>query len=207
MYKDSFFWRIKQMSKKTDLVLDIAGVIATNFSPIFWEDLSSKFEVSYDELIKFRKEVRGELWTGKIKVEDFWAKLIKRFPTIDRGYAAKKLISLIKPLPALEEIPLWSKYANIHLLSNHRIEWVEHIIRPVEDYIKSITISGDVGFCKPQADIYLKASSHFNVEENVLFVDDQEKNLVEAQKNFGWNTLLADDKGEWIKNVNHTLLS
>jgi putative hydrolase of the HAD superfamily len=79
--------------------------------------------------------------------------LIKRFPTIDRGYAAKKLLSLIKPLPALEEIPLWCKYANIHLLSNHRIEWVKHIIRPVEDYIKSITISGDVGLFKPQADI------------------------------------------------------
>jgi len=36
------------MSKKTDIVLDIAGVIVTNFSPIYWEDLSSKFEVSYD---------------------------------------------------------------------------------------------------------------------------------------------------------------
>jgi putative hydrolase of the HAD superfamily len=39
----------------------------------------------------------------------------------------------------------------------------------------------------------------------VVFVDDQEKNLVEA-RNLGWNTLLADDKGEWIKNVNRQLL-
>lgn len=194
------------MSKKPNLVLDIAGVIATNFSPIFWEDLSSKFEVSYNELIKFRKEIREELWTGKIKDEDFWAKLIKRFPTIDRGYAAKKLLLLIKPLPALEEIPLWSKYANIHLLSNHRIEWVKHIISPVEEYIKSKTISSEVGFCKPEVEIYLKVNSNFNGEENVLLVDDQEKNLVEA-RNLGWNTLLADDKGEWIKDVNHQLLS
>lgn len=186
------------MSKKPELVLDIAGVIATNFSPIFWEDLSSKNEVSYDELIKFSKEVREELWTGKIKDEEFWDMLIERFPTIDRGYAATKLLSVIKPLPAFEEIPLWSKYANIHLLSNHRIEWVKHIIRPVEEYIKSINISGDVGFCKPQVEIYLKVSSHFKGEENVLFVDDQEKNLIEA-RNLGWNTLLADDKGEWIK--------
>ena len=71
------------MSKKPELVLDIAGVIATNFSPIFWEDLSSKNEVSYDELIKFSKEVREELWTGKIKDEEFWDMLIERFPTID----------------------------------------------------------------------------------------------------------------------------
>ncbi|MBS4176926.1 HAD-IA family hydrolase [Lederbergia citrea] len=194
------------MSKKVDLVLDIAGVIATNFSPIFWEDLSSKFEVSYDELIKFRKGVLEKLWTGKIKDEEFWAKLVERFPTIDRVYAATKLLSAIKPLPALKKIPLWSKYANIHLLSNHRKEWVKHIIRPVEDYIKSVTISGEVGFCKPQVDIYLKVNSYFNGENNVLFVDDQEKNLIEA-RNLGWNTMLADDNGEWIKNVNHQLLS
>jgi putative hydrolase of the HAD superfamily len=194
------------MSKKTDLVLDVAGVIATNFSPIFWEDLSSKFEVAYDDLIKYRKEVREELWTGKIKEQEFWTRLAERFPTIDEGYATNKLLSVIRPLPALEEIPLWSKYANIHLLSNHRIEWVKHIIRPVEDYIKSITISGDVGFCKPQVDIYLKVNSHFNSEENVLFIDDQEKNLIEA-RNLGWNTLLADDKGEWIKKVSQQLLS
>ncbi|GAE37502.1 HAD-IA family hydrolase [Halalkalibacter akibai] len=194
------------MSQKTNLVLDIAGVIATNFSPIFWECLSLRFEVSYDDLIKFRKEVREQLWTGKITDEEFWDKLIERFPTIDKEYAVTKLLSVIKPLPALEEIPLWSNYANIHLLSNHRIEWVEHIIRPVEVYIKSITISGEVGFCKPQVDIYLKVNSYLNGNENVLFVDDQEKNLIEA-RNLGWNTLLADDKYKWIKNVSHQLLS
>ncbi len=194
------------MSTKPDLILDIAGVIATNFSPIFWEDLSSKFEVSYNELNKFRNEVREELWTGKIQEEEFWPKLIERFPTIDGSYAADKLLTVIKPLPALEEIPLWSKYANIHLLSNHRIEWVKHIIAPVEDYIKSITISSDVGFCKPQVDIYLKVNSHITRKENALFIDDQEKNLIEA-RNLGWNTLLADDKGEWIKIVSHQLLN
>lgn len=194
------------MNTKPDLILDIAGVIATNFSPIFWEELSSKFEVSYDDLIKFRKEVREELWTGKMKEVEFWARLIERFPTIKEGYAKNKLLSVIKPLPALEEIPRWSMYANIHLLSNHRKEWVEHIIRPVEDYIKSITISGDVGFCKPQVDIYLKINSRFNGKDNVLFVDDQQKNLIEAQ-NLGWNTILADDKGEWIKKVSLQLFS
>jgi putative hydrolase of the HAD superfamily len=30
--------------------------------------------------------------------------------------------------------------------------------------------------------------------------------LIEA-RNLGWNTLLADDKDEWIKNVNHQLLT
>ncbi|MEI5906747.1 HAD-IA family hydrolase [Bacillus spongiae] len=194
------------MNKKTDLVLDIAGVIATNFSPIFWEDLSSKFEVKYEDLMTFRKEVRKDLWTGKMNEQTFWAILVERFPTIEIGYASNQLLSSIKPLPALEEIPLWSKYANIHFLSNHRIEWVKHIIRPVEDYIKSITISSNVGFCKPEVDIYLKVNPYLNVEENVLFVDDQEKNLIEARK-IGWNTLLADNRGKWIEHVSQQLLN
>jgi hypothetical protein len=84
--------------------------------------------------------------TGKIEEQEFWTRLVERFPTIDDDYAKTKLISVIKPLPALEEIPAWSRYANIHLLSNHRIEWVKHTIRPIESYINSITISSEVGF-------------------------------------------------------------
>jgi putative hydrolase of the HAD superfamily len=169
------------MCTKTGLVLDIAGVIATNFSPIYWEDLSLKFEVPFNDLTKFRKEIRKKLWTGKIEEQEFWIRFEKRFPAIDGEYAANKLLSLIEPLPAIEEIPMFSKYANIHSLSNHRIEWVKHIISPIQEYITTITISGDVGFCKPQVDIYLKVNSHFNGKENVLFVDDQEKNLIEHE--------------------------
>ncbi|MCH1627931.1 HAD family hydrolase [Ferdinandcohnia quinoae] len=194
------------MSTKPDLVLDIAGVIATNFSPIYWEDLASKGKVSYEDLVAFRKEVREVLWTGSIQEEEFWTRLIDRFPTIDRRYAVTKLLAEIKPLPALEMIPLWSEFANIHLLSNHRTEWVDHIISPIEYYIKSITISSDVGVSKPQRDIYLKVNAHLSPNENVLFVDDQDKNLIEA-RNLGWNTLLADTKGEWIKYVSQQLLS
>lgn len=188
------------MNTKLNIVLDIAGVIATNFSPILWKDLSSRFGVAYDDLIKFRQENRDDLWTGKIEEQEFWVRLVRRFPTIDKEYATNKLLSAIKPLPALEEIPFWSKHANIHLLSNHRTEWVDHIIRPIQDYIKSVTISGDVGVCKPQIDIYLKVHSLLDNENGVLFVDDQEKNLTEA-RNLGWHTLLADDKGKWTKRV------
>ncbi|MGQ4668811.1 hypothetical protein ACUIJN_23810 [Metabacillus halosaccharovorans] len=85
------------MIKKIDLVLDIAGVIASNFSPIYWEDLSSKFEVTYEELIKFRKEVRDELWTGKITEQEFWERLIERFPTIDGSYAKKNYYLSLNP--------------------------------------------------------------------------------------------------------------
>lgn len=197
---------MNRMNGKPNLILDLAGVIATNFSPIFWKDLSSKFDSSYDDLIKFRKDIREELWTGKIEEQEFWDRLLKKFPTIDEIYARSKLLTIIKPLPTLDQIPIWSKYANIHLLSNHRIEWVKHIIDPVQDYIRSITISGDVGFCKPQVDIYIRVNSKLDNNQNVLFVDDQEKNLIVA-RNLGWSTLLADKEGEWTKKVTQRLYS
>lgn len=193
------------MSEKPDLVLDIAGVIATNFSTVFWEEMSLTFGVKYDDLIQFRKEIREELWTGAITEQEFWMYLVNRFPTINKAYARCQLLSLITPLSALEEIPVWSKYASIHLLSNHRIEWVKHIIQPVENHIKSITISSEVGCCKPQVGIYLEVASILETKGEVLFVDDQEKNLREA-RNLGWNTLLADDKGEWIKKISDHLV-
>jgi len=59
------------LNTKLNLVLDIAGVIATNFSPMLWKDLSSRFGVAYDDLIKFRQENRGDLWTGKIEEQEF----------------------------------------------------------------------------------------------------------------------------------------
>lgn len=194
------------MDGKPNLILDIAGVIATNFSPIYWLDLSSKFDASYDDLLKFRKDIREELWTGKIEEKEFWDRLLKKFPTIDVVYARSKLLTTIKPLPTLNQIPIWSKYAKIHLLSNHRIEWVKHIIDPVQDYIRSITISGDVGYCKPQVDIYIKVNSNLDNKQNILFVDDQEKNLIVA-RNLGWSTLLADGEGEWTKKVTQRLYS
>ncbi|MBS4218819.1 HAD-IA family hydrolase [Bacillus sp. FJAT-49711] len=184
---------------KFDLVLDIAGVLATNFSPLFWRELSIEYSISYSDLIAFKKEIRDELWTGKITENEFWHRLRKKFPTIEMEGAKIKLLSCIKPLPAIEQIPLLSEYVNIHLLSNHRREWIEHIISPVNHYLKSIIISSDVGCCKPQAEIYLIANTYVS-HDHVLFVDDQEKNLKEAH-NIGWNTLLADEKGEWMNSL------
>ena len=187
------------MSSKPDLVLDIAGVLATNLSPYFWNDLSLKFGVPYEKLIQFKKDTREELWTGEITEQDFWLKLSSSFPSVETKYARSKLISVIKPLPGLKKIPIWSQHANIHLLSNHRIEWIQHILTGISPYIKSITISGEAGCCKPESDIYLKVEQYLN-KTQTLFVDDQEKNLKEAS-NLGWNTLLADKQGFWVEKV------
>lgn len=188
------------MANNNELILDIAGVLATNFSPYFWQELSDETNTPYEMLVQFKKEIRQDLWTGNVAEEEFWNQLCKKFPAIKRGKAKDILISNITPLQSIKEVPMWSKYANIHLLSNHRIEWIQSIIKPIERHVSSITISSQVGYCKPNQEIYTLVNAKLSNENNVWFVDDQDKNFKEA-KLLGWNTLLADEKGEWVNRI------
>jgi putative hydrolase of the HAD superfamily len=194
------------MAIKNELILDVAGVLATNFSPLFWEELSEESETPYELLVQFQNEYRVKLWTGKVTEEVFWTQLCEHFPTIKREKAKAMLISNIKPLPAIKEVATWSKFAHIHLLSNHRIEWIQHILKPIQNYVSSITISSQVGCCKPNPEIYTLVKTQLTNERNILFVDDQEKNFKVA-KVLGWNTLLADENGGWIDRVMPLLLT
>ncbi len=187
-----------------ELILDIAGVLVTNFSPHFWQELSEKSNTPYEMLFHFRKEMREELWSGKIPVEGFWNQLCMKFPAINMDKAKEILISNIRPLPTIEKVQTWSKYANIHLLSNHRIEWIQSILKPIEPYVRSITISSQVGYCKPNPEIYALVHERLNHQRNIWFVDDQDKNLNEA-KLIGWNTLLADENGDWVHKITSLL--
>jgi putative hydrolase of the HAD superfamily len=188
------------MTVKPDLILDIAGVLATNFSPYFWQELSEKSDIEYERLIGFKREIREELWSGKISEEEFWRRLCSEFPSINEEDARLLLRSQINPLSALKELPKWSQFANIHLLSNHRAEWIAHIIRPIQKYLKSATISNEVHACKPSPEIYSVVRTHLSGEGSVLFVDDQEKNFKEARA-LGWTTLFADEQGDWMSRV------
>ncbi|MFT4413661.1 HAD family hydrolase [Fredinandcohnia humi] len=182
------------------LVLDIAGVLATNFSPDFWNSLTSNYRLSFTELIEFKKEIREELWTGTISEEVFWCRLKKKFPLIEINDAKVTLLQSINPLLAVTEIPYWAEIADIHVISNHRLEWVAHVLNPIQPYLSSITISAEVGYCKPQPEIYELVRCQIASRGNVLYVDDKEKNL-HVPRTIGWGTLLADENGEWIKEV------
>lgn len=127
-----------------------------------------------------------------------------KFPTINIDKAKEILISNIRPLPAIEKLQTWSKYANIHLLSNHRIEWIQSILKPIEPYVRSITISSQVGHCKPNPEIYAFVHDRLSHQGDIWFVDDQDKNFNEA-KLLGWNTLLADENGDWIHKITSLL--
>ncbi len=68
-------------------------------------------------------------------------------------------------------MPNWSQIADIHLLSNHRTEWLFPTMATISEFIKSVTISSAVGFCKPHREIYDSTSGdndHCAAPDNTL---------------------------------------
>ncbi len=194
------------MTAKPQLVLDVAGVLVSNLSDLFWQELAINVGTT-DEILKEQlNTIRKELWTGNMKEEQFWIWLSSRFRSMNKKLAYELLNRTMKPLPAIDYLEEWSRIADIHLLSNHCKEWLEPIILEIESFTKSITISNQVGYCKPMHQIYKIVEKHFEHKGLILFVDDQEKNLKPVH-NLGWRTLLADDDNKWIDDVKPILLS
>lgn len=110
----------------------------------------------------------------------------------------------LQTMPAFERIPEWSHLADVHLISNHREEWLTPILKPLAPYLHSVTVSSNVGYCKPQAEIYELVQSKLDLNSPVTFVDDQQKNLKPAQ-DLRWNTVIADREGRWIERVEFIL--
>lgn len=184
---------------RPQLILDVAGVIVTNLSPSYWEEISKIAGVTYESLkTQFKNDIREAFWTGKISEEAFWQWLKTQCASVETQYAQKLLSSHLTRLPAMDHLSNWSQLADIHLLSNHRNEWLDPLLNPIKPYIKSITISSVVGFCKADPKIYEIVNSKIDTKQAAIFVDDQEKNMKPA-KDLGWNTLIADKEGQWIE--------
>lgn len=186
---------------RTQLILDAAGVIVSNLSPGFWREISRISEIPYGQWTAFfKKEIRDDLWTGATGEDDFLHWMNRRAPGITMDDLRDLIRKYVKPLPAFKEIPAWSRLADIHLLSNHRKEWVTPHIEPIIPYLKSVTISSAVGYCKPDPRIYKLVHDRLDPSQKIVYVDDQLKNVKPAS-NLGWITVVADDEGKWIGEV------
>ena len=53
------------MTAKPQLVLDLAGVLVSNFSSAFWLTLAEGSEISFQDIRVQFDEVRRDLWTGE----------------------------------------------------------------------------------------------------------------------------------------------
>lgn len=189
-------------NNRPQLVLDIAGVLLTNLSPLFWEEIADHSKTTNLKLkTLFNTELRNDFWSGKLPEAVFWSWLHRHCPHVSSTEAKAMLSRHLNLLPAAAYLQHWNHIADIHLLSNHRYEWLTSFLSAIIITPKSITISNKVGLCKPDLRIYEHvAQTYFNSGDKILYVDDQEKNLKPAAS-LGWKTLLADPQDRWVKQV------
>lgn len=190
---------------KKQLVLDVAGVLLSNLSPSFWQEIATIADVPYEHLkALFKDEIRKNLWTGRISEVEFWSWLIRYCPELNPEIARKLINKHLVPLPAYNRLAAWSQLADIHLLSNHREEWLAPHLKPITPYLKSVTISSQTGYCKPGIEIYKLVEAKLSHSQHTIFVDDQAKNLVSAEE-LGWNTIIADSDSLWMDSLEKLL--
>jgi len=187
------------------LVLDVGGVLTTNLSPMFWDIVAEELSVDRDILyIQYKEEMSNKLWIGEASIEQFWSWLEQSRNTLSKDKKQYAITSSLLPLPALQLIPTWSLSTHIHIMSNHRTEWILPILHSYIPYMTSIHISDQSGYKKPDFRFYHQLQQQFSKQDCILFVDDTPNNLLAAQS-FGWQTLQADEAGEWTNTVTKLL--
>ncbi|RJE86841.1 haloacid dehalogenase [Paenibacillus sp. 1011MAR3C5] len=190
---------------RPQLMMDIGGVLATNLSPRFWNEVARLAESPAERLYaKYKEEVSRGLWIGHWSEIQFWDWIASQAPSLSAAQGQTILMESLTPLPGLLELPKWSKQADIHILSNHLSAWVDPILEPVRPYLSTVTISSQVGMSKPHRELYDYASRLLPASAPVLFIDDQDKNLRQGAT-IGWHTLQADSEGHWIGDADRWL--
>lgn len=186
---------------KTQLVVDAGGVVISNFPASFWLDMAAQAGVTAEVLQAFfHQELKLPLWTGQISEEAFWQMIKQRFPAVDIAEARISFKSGLRLLPVAEQLPALGKKFDLHLLSNHRPEWLLDVLEPVAACFRTITISSQVGVCKPNLGIYEAVQAKLPSGARIVYVDDQERNLIPA-RGLGWETVLADENGTWVEEL------
>ena len=186
---------------RPQLVLDVGGVLLTNLTN-FWGRLAVMAGLPYaDVRAVYKAEMRAALWTGAAEERRFWEWAAARLPSVDPNAARQALLDSMRPLPALDMLPAWNALADVHILSNHRAEWLRPALSAHLPRLASLTISSEAGSAKPDPAIYEAARAKLAPGAPVLFVDDKAANL-QAASALGWQTLLADEHdSRWTAEV------
>ena len=188
------------------LVLDAMGVIfksADDVAELLIPFIAEK-SGSIDE--EFIQSTYLEASLGEISPDEFWARVNVPSALEDEFLSRHTLNHGIVEL--LSEAK--SKDISVWCLSNDVGRWSDKIRNNlgIEKFLRGSVISGDIGIRKPDKGIYetLIQSSGFKIEE-ILFIDDRQKNVVAARE-LGIETIMFEpesgfsDAKKWISQCN-----
>lgn len=162
------------------LVLDAMGVIfnsADDVAELLIPFVAEK-SGSFDEKVIQSAYLAASL--GKISPDEFWER-VNVVPELEDTYLSRHslnagILELLSHARA-NGISVWC-------LSNDVGRWSNKLRNNlgIEEYLEGSIISGDVGVRKPDKEIYeiMIQSCGYNIED-ILFVDDREKNVATAR--------------------------
>jgi len=170
------------------LILDAMGVIfksADDVAELLIPFISEKTRSSDEKTIQ---SAYIEASLGKIDPDEFWAR-VNMSPEAENDFLSRHSLN-----PDVLELLVFAKEnkTSVWCLSNDVGRWSNKLRNNlgIEEYLAGSVISGDVGVRKPDRKIYeiLVAHSGYKIDD-LLFVDDREKNVL-AARDIGIETVL-----------------
>jgi len=197
------------------VILDFGNVII-NVDPVYTEKKFAEFGIkNFLELYSLSKQLNlfTLLETGKITPKEFRTELKNILKTeidnekIDEAWNAmlldipeERLATIIK-LKTKKKVYLLSNTNKIHIeyfLNNQKKLWQ---IDDFKSYFDDIFLSYEIGYRKPQKEIYNYLIDKTGIDANkALFIDDNKDNITSAN-NIGMHTHLFNNKNETLNEV------
>lgn len=198
------------------IIFDLGGVLMTDV-PLkeIAEDLSKRLTLPAEEIwAHLYPSEHWELLTlGKITEEEYWDDFLKTSKISEKlevrseklkKELKKKVRSSLFPLGhSTRIINLLRNRYKLAILSNHAKEWSEYMKQEF-DLFKSfdpIIFSCDVGFRKPDPQIYEMALERLKCEpEECIFIDDKKRNT-DAGEKLGIKGIVFEDASKLIEDL------
>ncbi len=199
------------------IVFDIGGVLQINFSKRKNKDqthvsgvheiIAKKLGTSIDQYFdaidsSYVKSMEGKISEKKL-LETFSKNLKTPKEKIKKLYyfAYKKRFKLNKPLLRLA-LKLKEEGYKISILSDQwHLSKKAHVPKKFYLYFKPLLLSCDVGFRKPNEEVYRLLLKKLKLlPKNILFIDNQIWNVLAAEEQ-GMNTILFKDNKDFFKKL------
>ncbi len=180
------------------IYFDLGGVLFSEEN--IFGNVSKIFEKKREDFLKIFRKNHEDLIKGKIDSKKFW-RIITRELKIYDGCDFEFFASWIKDYSPIKDahflVKTIAKRHRVGILTNiykgMTFRLIEKKIIPKIEYVKIIS-SCDTGIAKPDMKIYKIAEGACGAKpEEILLVDDEQKNLAPAKKR-GWQTVLFNAK-------------
>jgi HAD superfamily hydrolase (TIGR01509 family) len=184
-------------------IFDMGGVVSRN-ADVF-PDVFSYLDITEKEFLTFAGENLEKLMNGMVSTDEFWAQFSRRYgrevkeelfgkffhPSLDR-----EVIALISQVKAHSRVVCGTNTFDPH--------YDYHLSRGHYAIFDAVFASNKIGLSKPDPEFYRYILKNERVNpENTFFVDDEEVNVLSAER-VGINvTLFRDSNSLGLQIKNH----